>query len=535
MRIAGTVMRALRRSDQCVPNGTEGDLARLRTGAPQPWTTRGLRERSRRCSSAGRRGCEIRPEARRPLDLGRGVRGLGGSAIMPATCGPDGCALVADDAPRRRLARCRRGRACRARRRVRPILLPGQPGLPAATAIASGIRAGLLTEWSFRVTIEMEHVDVARFASPEAEERRLRTVYGSKYGNQRFDVIVAALPEPFQFVLRARDDLWPGIPVVVCGVDERSVGDLKPPPGFAVLTIRYDMVGTVRAALALLPDTQHVALVGGASRPEQVYHDLVRQAVSAVSGLDVIDLTKLPIADVMARVSSLPEHTVIVQSSYQVDGAGRRFHGIDLVPHVSMLRTVPSSRRSVSRWAWSRGRVDPRVRGHRPRCRNGGVPIDTRRDAAPGAGAELREERAAVRRPAARALAPRRAATTGEQPGHLPPADALGRVRLVCRGRGRTHRGAGGAHRHAARSAPASPRGPGGAAAGRDGRAAPPESHCSSRPRRRHGPACLIDHARGDPAADGDPRQCAGGEAPARERRAETRGGAIVSRRHRQR
>jgi signal transduction histidine kinase len=221
------------------------------------------------------------------------------------------------------------------------ILLPGQPGLPASTAIASGIRAALLTEWSFGATIEMEHVDVARFASPEAEERRLRTVYGSKYGNQRFDVIVAALPEPFQFVLRARDDLWPGTPVVVCGVDERSVGDLKLPPGFAVLTIRFDMAGTVRAALALLPDTRHVALVGGASPPEQVYHDLVRQAVSAVSGLDVIDLTKLPIADVMARVSSLPEHTVIVQSSYQVDGAGRRFHGIDLVPHVSNAANRP--------------------------------------------------------------------------------------------------------------------------------------------------------------------------------------------------
>jgi hypothetical protein len=32
------------------------------------------------------------------------------------------------------------------------ILLPGQPGLPAAGAIASGVRAALLTEWSFRVS-----------------------------------------------------------------------------------------------------------------------------------------------------------------------------------------------------------------------------------------------------------------------------------------------------------------------------------------------------------------------------------------------
>src|SRR5215831_2443057 len=221
------------------------------------------------------------------------------------------------------------------------ILLPGQPGQPAATAIAAGVRAALLTEWEFRVTIETEHVDVARYGSAEAEERRLRAVYGSKYGGQRFDVIVAAFSQPFQFILHARDALWPGTPVVVCGVDERTVRDLKPPPGFTVLTIRFDMDGTVRAALALLPDTRHVALVGGASKPEQLYHDFIRQAVSRMDGLDVIDLTRLSIADALVRVSSLPEHTVVVQSSYQVDGAGRRFYGVDLVPHVSKAANRP--------------------------------------------------------------------------------------------------------------------------------------------------------------------------------------------------
>ena len=221
------------------------------------------------------------------------------------------------------------------------ILLPGQPGLPAAAAIASGIRAVLLEEWAFRISIEMEHVDVARFASPDVEEQRLRAVYASKYRDQHFDVIIAALPEPFQFVLRARDALWPGTPVVVCGLDERSARDLKPPPGFSVLTTRFDMEGTVRAALSLLPDTRHVALVGGASQPEQVYHDLIRKAVARASGVDAIDLTGLSIADALARVASLPVHTVVIQSSYQVDGTGRRFYGIDLVPHISSAANRP--------------------------------------------------------------------------------------------------------------------------------------------------------------------------------------------------
>jgi signal transduction histidine kinase/ABC-type uncharacterized transport system substrate-binding protein len=222
------------------------------------------------------------------------------------------------------------------------LILAGQPGSPAAAAVHSGVRTVLQSEWSFRVSIDVAHVDVARYASPEAEERRLRAMSGSKHGNQRFDMIVAAFPDAFRFILRTRDELWPGTPVVVCGVDERSVGDLKPLPGFAILTIRFDMEGTLRAARTLLPDTRHVALVGGAGPVEQPYHDMIRQAVSKAGGLDVIDLTRLPIADVLTRVSSLPEHTVIVLSGYQVDGAGRRFYGTDVVPHVSNAANRPA-------------------------------------------------------------------------------------------------------------------------------------------------------------------------------------------------
>jgi len=221
------------------------------------------------------------------------------------------------------------------------ILLPGQPGSPPASAIASGIREVLLTEFAFRVSIEMDHVDIARFPSPDVEERRLRTLYGAKDGRQHFDMIVAAFPEPFRFVLRARDELWPEAPVVVCGVDERRIHDSTPPPGVAVLTVRFDVVGTVRAAQALLPDTRHVALIGGAGPAEQAYHDRIRQAVLAVGGLDVIDLTKLPIADTLARVSSLPEHTVILEAGYEVDGAGRRFSGVDVVHQVSNVANRP--------------------------------------------------------------------------------------------------------------------------------------------------------------------------------------------------
>jgi signal transduction histidine kinase len=211
------------------------------------------------------------------------------------------------------------------------ILLPGQPGLPAAASLASGIRAPLVSTLSFRVSMETEHVDIARFPSPADEARRLRALFSSKY-QQHFDLIIAVGNESMNFVLGARDELWPGIPVIVCAVDERSVGNVVLPGGVTLLTVRHNMEGTIRAALALLPQTNRIALVGGAGPQEQGLHGLAREAIRTVSDrLEIIDLTKLPIADLLARAASLPDDTFIYVSSYQLDGAGRRFYGLDIL------------------------------------------------------------------------------------------------------------------------------------------------------------------------------------------------------------
>jgi signal transduction histidine kinase len=222
------------------------------------------------------------------------------------------------------------------------ILLPGQPGLPAASLIATGIRSSLISEWSFRVSIETEHVDIARFPSPEVEEQRLRTLYAAKYGGNRFDLIVTVGLSPLRFVLRARDALWPGTPVIACVVDERTARTLSIPSGVTVITMRHDIEGTVRAALALLPDTAHVALIGGAAPVERGIHDMARAAIRAVAtDVEIIELTQLPIAELMTRVSTLPERTVALVTNYETDATGRRLYGLDIVEPLARATNRP--------------------------------------------------------------------------------------------------------------------------------------------------------------------------------------------------
>jgi hypothetical protein len=204
------------------------------------------------------------------------------------------------------------------------ILLGGQPGLPAA-AVAAGVRAAFVEASSPVTAIETEYVDTAQFTTPAAQERRLRDIMRVKYAARPFDLILIALDEPLGFFLRVRDELWPGVPAVVCAVDERAAVRLTLPADVTLVTVRYDMAGALRAALALLPDTRHVALAGGSGPMEQPFHDFAREAVSALGApLDLIDLTGLSLPDLYARLAVLPARTIVLASSYQMRGTKER-------------------------------------------------------------------------------------------------------------------------------------------------------------------------------------------------------------------
>ena len=223
------------------------------------------------------------------------------------------------------------------------LLLPGEPGLPSASLIATGIRSTLVGEWSVRISIETESVDIGRRPSLDGEERRLRTLLPEKYGDRSFDLVITASNSPFRVALRMRDDLWPGVPLIACALDERGLGNLTLPPGVTVVTIRFDVEGTLRAALGLLPETRKIALVGGAAPQDRFVHELARKAIRE-SGrrLEVIDLSALPVVDQMARVSALPEHTVVLLTSYQMDAAGRRLYGLEVVEPLTQAANRPA-------------------------------------------------------------------------------------------------------------------------------------------------------------------------------------------------
>src|SRR5262245_40561147 len=84
---------------------------------------------------------------------------------------------------------------------------------------SSAFRFVMRTKSSTRISTYGEHLDLSRFGDARHEEL-LRTYLHDKFRDRPIGVVVAQGSKALEFALRARPQLWPGIPIVFASVDE---------------------------------------------------------------------------------------------------------------------------------------------------------------------------------------------------------------------------------------------------------------------------------------------------------------------------
>lgn len=223
------------------------------------------------------------------------------------------------------------------------ILLPGQPtGTQSSIdSFAAAARVSLVAALPAGSSVYIEYTDLARLGTT-ADQAKLRDWYNVKYARSPIDLIIASGREARVFMTRFRPELWPGIPVIFAGIEARSLESPPLPAGTTALMIRYDEEGTIRAALALLPDTREVALVSGASDIDRYLRGLWLAALGRLGDrLRLIDLAGLPIEELKGRLAALPPHTVVLFSTLFADRMGRALVSPELVPGLAAASNRP--------------------------------------------------------------------------------------------------------------------------------------------------------------------------------------------------
>lgn len=190
--------------------------------------------------------------------------------------------------------------------------------------VFSALRSAVNSNTRPNTTLYAENLDLSRFNSAAYEES-LRRYLREKYRDRPIGVVVAVGTATLELVLRWREELWPGVPVVFAMVDEIDFARLKLPPDVTGGIVRLALADSIKAARAVVPDLDSVVFVGDPWDRLLIFKNWKNETPAAVIGLNVIEITGLTMAETRKRVEALPERSVILYSAMYSDGEGNYY------------------------------------------------------------------------------------------------------------------------------------------------------------------------------------------------------------------
>jgi PAS domain S-box-containing protein len=220
------------------------------------------------------------------------------------------------------------------------VLHPLEANVPVSESTDRGIRAALDAGGVGIRNQFLEFLDLAR--NPALGHReKLVQLMRLRYGHRKVDVIITMYPDGLRFLLNDCGGIFPGVPILALYMPERV--DLpKTSQPIIYNSPRPDIAGTFETALNLFPDTKHVYVVGGAHEMDRARQAEARRHLQKWAGrLEARYLTNMPLADILAAVSSAPPKTIVTILSFNHDATGRVMTVIEAAKKVGEASRAP--------------------------------------------------------------------------------------------------------------------------------------------------------------------------------------------------
>jgi PAS domain S-box-containing protein len=221
------------------------------------------------------------------------------------------------------------------------VLYDERTDLPGLSVLDASLVNTLIAGSPEPIDVYRESMDLSRFDSA-AYRALLRDYLRTKYSGKKIDVVVSVLGPSLRFLLSEGDPIFPGAPIVFCGLDRRELGGQQLPSNVTGVLLKREFLSTLELALRLHPDTKRVVFVAGTSEFDSRLVEQAKQEFRAVEDrVEIAYLTKLPLNKLLTELSQLPPHSIILYSTLFRDGSGEAFVPHDIAKRISATANAP--------------------------------------------------------------------------------------------------------------------------------------------------------------------------------------------------
>jgi sigma-B regulation protein RsbU (phosphoserine phosphatase) len=206
--------------------------------------------------------------------------------------------------------------------------------------ISRGIESRLIGQGN-SVRLHYEYMDTKR-ASSSHYFRLLEETYRLKFGATRFQAIIASDNDAFEFLLTCRDKLFPGTPVVFCGVNDFQPSQLRGARLFTGVNESADLRATFELSLRLHPSTRRIVVVNDTTTTGRI----MRQRLEAIlpslpRRIELTFLEDVTIPELREAVAKLGNDCLVFFTLFFRDRMGRFLEYDEAISRIAPHCPVP--------------------------------------------------------------------------------------------------------------------------------------------------------------------------------------------------
>jgi signal transduction histidine kinase/ABC-type uncharacterized transport system substrate-binding protein len=180
----------------------------------------------------------------------------------------------------------------------------------------------------------IEYMDTRRF-STQALFPQLRDLYQIKYRAIKLDLILITDNAAFDFLAAYRDELFPQVPVVFCGLNNYTPDMIDRRKNLTGILEDFDLEGTLELILTIQPKVKTIGVVSDASDTGRLH----RQRFLGIRPLfekrvAFQDIASLDEGQVVQQIQKMPDESAVIVLSYHLDPKGKFFsvrEGLDVL------------------------------------------------------------------------------------------------------------------------------------------------------------------------------------------------------------
>ncbi len=205
------------------------------------------------------------------------------------------------------------------------------------------IMSGIKTVFDNEQNIELfiNYMDTKR-SSDQHHITQLKELYAHKYHLFKFDMIISTDDNALNFLLQYREELFPGVPVVFCGINSFKPEMLAGHSKYTGVSETHDIVGTVNLMHSIHPKVKNIYAISDNTKAEDYFKNHVVNSKEQINNkIKLHYLTNMSLPELRDTLQTLSKDALVLWALYLQTPDGNSISSRESVGFLSTASPVP--------------------------------------------------------------------------------------------------------------------------------------------------------------------------------------------------